>query len=435
MGTGSRLFVRATAWLIAERIVKLGVGFVAAVWVARYLGPEQYGTFAFSISFTLLFSELTTLGLNALLARSFVEHSEDVGTVIGTAITLRLAAGVIAGVSAVLLIATLSPGDAQLGVMIAVLAVSFVFRAGEVFEQYFYSLEDMRPPAVSRISSSGVQLALSAGMILARISVVGFAVAKTLETVFMNLAFAAAYLRRHHEHRWRFDAGLARRMMSVSWPLILSGFGATLNLRVDQVMLASLSGTEEVGFYAVASQLSEVWYFVPTAIMTAALPALVRLKRRDPEAYARRYQSSFDAMLWLGIVVATVVSLVASFVVPTLFGERYLPSVPMLVIHVWGGSFVAMRAVLSKWIVTEGFTTVSLVTHGLGAAANVAANLLLIPAYGGVGAAVATVFSYAVSSYLALFVWRRTWPVAWMMTKALTAPVRHALAYTRGTGT
>jgi O-antigen/teichoic acid export membrane protein len=158
----------------------------------------------------------------------------------------------------------------------------------------------------------------------------------------------------------------------------------------------------------------------------------MRLKQADAAGYRARYRAAFDGMLWLGIGVATLVSVTAGFVVPLVFGERFVGAVPMLIVHVWGGVFVSMRAVLSKWIVTEGITMVSLVTHGVGAAINVGANLVLIPAYGGMGAAIATVISYATSSYLALFLWRATWPAARMMTAAWIAPVRLLVGRRRG---
>jgi PST family polysaccharide transporter len=110
--------------------------------------------------------------------------------------------------------------------------------------------------------------------------------------------------------------------------------------------------------------------------------------------------------------------------IPLVFGEAYRPAVAIIAIHVWGGVFVAMRAVLSKWIITEGLTAISLQTHAAGATLNVLANLALIPLYGGVGAAIATVISYAGASVLPLLFLRRARPILVMMLTAWTAPMR-----------
>jgi O-antigen/teichoic acid export membrane protein len=428
---GVRLF-RSASWLLAERVVKIIASFVSALWVARYLGPEQYGALAFATSWVLLFSEVATLGLNALLAKALVEAGDNCNRLIGTALVLRLVAGALVGAAAVAGMVRLAPDRAELPVMVAVLAVGALFRAGEVFEQYHFAREEMRPPAVARIGASSVHLLLSVGMILARVSVVGFAVARVVEVITMNLAFYLGARRLRDAASYRFDAGAARSLLATSWPLILSGVGATLNLKVDQVMLGGICGAEALGQYAVAAQLSEVWFFVPTAFMTAALPLLVRLRMYDRPSYDAKYATFFSAMLWLAVAAAAVIAWSAGTFVPLLFGPAYASAAPILVIHVWGGLFVAMRAVLSKWIVTEGVTTVSLVTHGLGAVSNIVANAVLIPNFCGTGAAFATVFSYAVSSYLSLWFWRRTWPAARMMSLAWYAPVRYCISVWRG---
>jgi PST family polysaccharide transporter len=79
---------------------------------------------------------------------------------------------------------------------------------------------------------------------------------------------------------------------------------------------------------------------------------------------------------------------------------------------------------LSRWLLAEDLLRFSLVTHLSGAVMNVALNLLLIPGYGAVGAAVATVISYACAGWLALFFSARTRPMGLMMARALLLPLR-----------
>jgi len=74
----------------------------------------------------------------------------------------------------------------------------------------------------------------------------------------------------------------------------------------------------------------------------------------------------------------------------------------------------------------------SLITQGFGALANVGLNLLLIPHYAGYGAAIATLLSYAVASYFALFFYKKSRPVFWMMSYAMLAPVRYPFRYLKG---
>ena len=101
----------------------------------------------------------------------------------------------------------------------------------------------------------------------------------------------------------------------------------------------------------------------------------------------------------------------------------------ILVIHTWASVFIFMRAALSRWILIENALYFSLLTQGLGALSNVILNYFLIPVYGGQGAAWATLVSYAIASFFAVFLYPRTRPVFWLMLNALLAPVRYPLKF------
>jgi Na+-driven multidrug efflux pump len=94
----------------------------------------------------------------------------------------------------------------------------------------------------------------------------------------------------------------------------------------------------------------------------------------------------------------------------------------MLMIHMLAMPFIYMRYVFSRWMIMERFSVFSIYSHGAGAFANVALNLILIPAFGGIGAAIATVISYTCASYFVLLLSGRTRAIFWMMTRALCMP-------------
>jgi O-antigen/teichoic acid export membrane protein len=179
-----------------------------------------------------------------------------------------------------------------------------------------------------------------------------------------------------------------------------------------------------VGVYSVAVRFSEVWYFIPTAMVTSAFPRLVELRQTDLKRYDRRLQQGFDVLFILALVVAVLMTLLGRPVVEWLYGPAYSRAGSILAIHVWAGIFIFMRALFSKWVIMENALVLSLVSTAFGAIMNVILNLLLIRPYGGHGAAVATLISYAVASYLTLLVIPRTWTIAKMMTKSMLFPIR-----------
>lgn len=165
-----------------------------------------------------------------------------------------------------------------------------------------------------------------------------------------------------------------------------------------------VSGDKAVGVYSVAATMSEVWYFIPTAIVASLYPRLIELRKSDSGLYLKRLQQIFDVLFVVALIVAIAVNLFAPYIISLFFGEAYNDAAAILIIHIWAALFVFMRAALSKWILVEDLLVFSMITQGFGALVNVILNFYLIPFLGGQGAAIATLISYATASYFSLLV-------------------------------
>jgi O-antigen/teichoic acid export membrane protein len=189
---------------------------------------------------------------------------------------------------------------------------------------------------------------------------------------------------------WRYDAGLARSLLAQSWPLLLSGMAVMLYMRIDQVMLAAMVGDEAVGQFSAALRLSEVWYFVPAAILSAAFPAMLARRKDGTLAYERYVQKLYDLTAWMGLAVAVVVTLCGPWLIDRLYGDAYAEAARVLQVQTWAGVAVAMSYVHGKWLLAEGLQRLGLFYTLVGCACNLVLNAWLIPRHGAVGAAYAT---------------------------------------------
>jgi PST family polysaccharide transporter len=194
-------------------------------------------------------------------------------------------------------------------------------------------------------------------------------------------------------------------------------------LKIDVLMINHFMTRSDAGQYAAATKISEIWFIFPIVIVTTVFPFLWRF-RDDPIEWKRRIQMTLDGLAWLGITAAIVISLIGETLVVWLFGAAYSTAATVLVIHIWGGVFIFMRAVLSRWLIAEDLLPLSLLTHLAGAIVNIGLNFWWIPKFGIVGAAWATVVSYAVAGWLALFLSVSTRSMGVAMLKALLLPLR-----------
>lgn len=418
---------------MGEKVIGLGLAFVATVFVARHLGPEDFGSLAYALSLAALFAAAGHMGLQGLVVREIVKDETGRAETLGTSALLKLL-GMGAGYLVLLTYAVAYEGLGSTEYyLIAIAGAALLFRPLDVVDFWFQAFVQARYAAIARVSSHVVATAFKLGLVFAGSGLVYFATAQVLQAVVAALLLLLffrlkAELRLAH---WRFSWSRAKALLSQGWLIYLGSVFAVIYLKVDLVMLRWLADTQEVGQYAVAAQLSEAWYFVPTAIVASFFPKLIKLREQDEALFYRRLQQLFDVLFMIGLVVAVAMTVAAPWIIALFFGPEYAASASILVIHIWAAIFIFMRAAFSKWILIENALYFSLLTQGLGALANVLLNYLLIPMHGGIGAAYATLFSYATASFFALFFYQRTRTVFWQMAWAALAPIRYPFRLAR----
>ena len=80
---GFRRYFVNTSWMFAEQLLRMVAGLLVGIWVARYLGPEQFGIFSYAIAFASLFSNIAKLGLDGIVVRDLVKEPEQRGIYLG----------------------------------------------------------------------------------------------------------------------------------------------------------------------------------------------------------------------------------------------------------------------------------------------------------------------------------------------------------------
>jgi PST family polysaccharide transporter len=422
--------LRNIGWLLSEKIINIIIGVGVSIMLARYLGPEDFGVLNFLLAAVALIGPIASLGLNGILTKELLNSPEKEGQIFATAILFRTLSGVIALV--VLLIVfqfafvekqslfplVLVVGMAQ--TLMSFSALRFWFEA-KVLSKYLVKYSVF----VSIISALAKGLTV---YVNGTLEIIVWITAAEMAANALILLIPYA----HHSGKlrhWSLNFTLGKELVKRSWWLTLSGVAAIVYMKIDQIMLGKMIGSAEVGIYAVAARFSEVWYFVPLAIMSSLFPSLIKAKKIGKDLYEARMQTFFDLLFWVAFLIALFMTFISTPFILFLYGEDYVASANILSIHIWAGLFVFMRAALSKWLIAENLMAFSLVTHGAGAIINVLANFVLIPIYAGDGAAIATLISYATASWLSLFIYPKTRFIGTMMFKAIFAPYRVLLNY------
>ena len=414
-----RKYFSNTSWLLGERILRMGVSLFVGIYIVRYLGPEKYGLLSYTMSFVWIFSALLDLGHREIIVRELVLYPEQRNVILGSAILLRLS-GAVFLVSGVAIGLQLVDNDEQTSLMIVIIALGMAFQSWELIDYYFQSQVQSKYTAWAQTVQLIVASLIKIYLIIWQAPLIYFAAIFSLEYVITAALFLLMY-------KWQVGSfpirncnlKYAKQMLKKSFPLLLTGTAILIYMKIDQVMLKELVGTETVGTYAAAVKLCEVWYHIPVLIAVSLYPAIIGVKDKDPALYHAQLQKLYTLLVWVALVLAIPITFLADWIIYILYGNEYIESVIILKIYVWAGIFVSMSLANNKWMVIENFQNYILLTTLLGMSSNIIFNVILIPSYGAPGAAMATLISYGIGSYLSLFLFAKVRKGFWFATKSI----------------
>lgn len=415
--------VTNTAWLFADNLLRMGIGLVVGVWLARYLGPEQFGLFSYALAFVALFSPLATLGLDDIVVRDLVRDPAGEREILGTAFALKAVGGAVTFGAATGAILLLRSADSLSRWLVAIVAAGTVFQAFQVIEFWFHSQVQAKYAVLPKNAAFLLCSLAKVGLILAEAPLLAFAWISTVEVGIGALGLVVAYRARGSRLRaWRGTLTAAGRLLHDSWPLMLSGMVITVYLRIDQVMLGEMTGSVEVGVYSVAVRLSEVWLFIPMAIYWSVFPAIVEARGMGEAVFYERLQRLYSLIALSAYAVALPVTFVAPWLVPALFGEAYARGGAMLAVLIWANVFSSLEIARSSFLTVMNWTRLYLVTVMLGCFLNIGLNYWLIPLYGGMGAVIASLVAYWFAAHGSCFLFQPLRRTGMMLTRALAYP-------------
>ncbi len=398
IGPGLRQVIGNTAWLFADKIWRMGLSLVVGVWVTRYLGPTEFGTLSYAMTFVSMFSAIASLGgLSSLIIRDIARNPSCKDESLGTAFTLQLIGGFLTILVTVAIIPILNPNDPLTHKLVAIIAAGTVFNAFGTVDFWFQSQLQSKYTIFAKNFAYLLVAAVRLVLIQLQAGLIAFAWARLAESAVGALGLLWVYRKQgNYIQAWRVSFQRSKELLVESFPLVLAGIAVYVYANIDQVMLGSIlqEKKDELGFYAAAVKLSTVFDFLPMILASSTLPKLTQLKGKNSEDYFKKLQIYFDISTASWLAIAIPVSILAPYIVPILYGEAFRASVPLLSVYAWSQFGSMFGVARGTFLAIEGKLHYSLIMSVMGAFLNIGLNYFMIPAYGAMGATVATLITY-----------------------------------------
>jgi len=397
--TQQRIFSNVS-WSLAGKMVNLLSALLVGIFVARYLGPRQYGTMNYVVSFVSMFLIIATFGFENIEIREEARHNDQKNLILGTVFRLRLVLSAFT-IALVALVAWLSGEDRSTFALIMLYALSVILSPFDVIRNYFTSIVQneyvIKVGMLRSLLSCSVKLVL----LLTHASLPWFVGSLVFDAAVLAQGYCYVYNKKVGSMRqWHYSREWACFLLRQSFPLLLSGAAATIFAQIDQVMLGHMVNKASVGYFAVATKFVEILVIIPTIIIQTVTPVLVRVKQTSVGAYRRKCMQFLDVTVWGCLLAGILMALCAYPLVYLAFGTAYLPAVVPLSIMSFKIVGVTLNMVSGQILIIDGRQKWFVLRALSGCVVCVLLNLWVIPRYGVVGVAAITIITQFVAGYL-----------------------------------
>jgi PST family polysaccharide transporter len=387
------------SWLFFDKIIRIFGGLLIGIWVARYLGPSDYGILNYAMAYTAMFMLFVNLGLDEILVRELVKKPKLTNYLLGSAFVLKIF-GALVAICLIFFSFNFMVIENITKTAILIMSIAFILQSFDVIDYYYQSKILSKYSVIARsfafIMSSGLKIYL----LVYKYSVLFFVGAGVIDILMYSLFLSLIYVKQNGSFsKWKFNIKIVKNLLKYSWPLALSVFLITIHTRIDQLMIGTMLDIKEVGIYSVAVKLAEFWIFIPSILVSTLMPYFVNLRNKDAQLYHFRLLQLYSLMFWMGAFVGIVTIIFGEDIIVLLFGDVYKDAYVALVYNIWIGVFIAQAVARGIWMINENLQLYRIYNNILAIITNISLNIILIPKFGISGAALASLLSIGIGTW------------------------------------
>lgn len=410
-------FMRNTGWLLFEQIFRMILALLVTSQMARYLGAHNYGLLNYGVAYIAIFMTLSKLGIDSIIVHEIIKNRKNTGEIVGTTIVLRSISSLISILMIYVLVVFLNPNEKMLHVITIIQSLSLIFVAFDVVGFWFQSNLQSKYAVISKSIAFTLVSIWRIILIYFEAPVEYFAFATVLEAITIS-AFMVVFYIKFNGQKLSFSFQVAKKLLIRSSSFIISGLLVSIYTQMDKIMLGKIADESTVGIYSAAMTIASLWIFVPNALIESARPVIMSTKESNEKLYLLRYKQLLCSIIWLSIFASLFISLLSKPLVLIIFGDQFTESIFVLAVLIWSRIFALIGVTRSIWLISENQVKYQIYFVGVGAFLNVILNFVLIPKYGAMGAAIATIFAEVLSSTVALLFFKKTRPLFKLIIEA-----------------
>ena len=389
-----------SAWMMTEYGLKVISGIFVGIYVARYLGPEQFGILSYALAIVTIFMAISRLGMESILVRDISKNPLQRQAYMSTAFGVMW----IAAIVVLILLSTLIyflEADFNTQLYTWIIASGILFQTFMVIDYNFQAQVQAKFSSIAKSVALGLSAIVKIYLVWLQADLFIFAIAYAVDHLFVAVILLVMHLHKKQINFFKgFDKRLVKPLLTSAWPMILAALAGMLYMRIDQVMIKNILDAHQLGLYSAATKIYEGWIIIPVVLSLSLLPAIVSLKSKSNARYESGLSKLIALLFWVCFLFAVFITIFDELIIKLTFGIEFMDSSHVLVILVWAAMFNAIGSVSARYLTVEGMEKKIAFRTFIGLIINIILNLILIPRYGIEGAAYATFITIVAVNYL-----------------------------------
>lgn len=410
--------LKNTGWLIAGSIARMIIQLIIGAISARYLGPQNYGVLNYVNAYISLFSIICELGLTITIVNEILHNKDREGILVGSAIFVRLMTSLISVLVLMTIIFITDKGDKYVLGVAAIRSLSLIFDSVNTITYWYQSKLQSKYTTLFELLAYAISSIYKVIILIFQKDIFWFAAATTIDSCIIAILLLCGF-KKHSNQKLGVSISTCSHLLKIGLPFIFSGIMVYVYGQTDRIMIGKMISQEAVGFYSCASTIGTLIGFLPQAIMNSSKSVIMEQSKKDYKLFEKRTTQTIAAVLWTMILYAVFVTVFGKIIVNILYGEQYFGALSALKVLIWSYGLSYVGTIRNVWLICENKRPYATLFSSIGAAANIVLNLILIPIYGIVGAAIATVSTQLLTTFIAPFLIQPTRRFSLLFIKGL----------------
>ena len=379
--------------LMVSQILGKVISFVFIVFIARYLGSQDFGKYSFVIAFIVIPNILVTFGMDSLLVREVARDKDRYSVYVSNVFFLKSVFAVFMVFAVFVLVnVTGISGDPVKSVCLMVFSFTIILNP---LQQTLWAVsdayEEMQYHSLLFIIWNLIRTFLGIGILYGGYGLntlfMGFLVSEAV-----NLAVSYTVISgRFGVPEWKIDIKFCRSLLKATLPLAVFHICIIICQRVDTIILSIVSGDRAAGWYNAAHNLMLALLFIPTSIVNSAFPHLSQNFNKSKELFMNTYFNTFKYLFLIGLPLAVWTTFLSGKIISLFYDVEYANSAVILQILIWSLFMSFMNSLLANTIIAMNKERIIAGILGAATVTNIALNVILVPLGGYIGAAVSRI--------------------------------------------